>query len=106
MLKFVCFLCGFAEMAAIGSVISLGLSLVVSVVMLLVPLFLLVWALILSVRSRAARVPRARKSKVYVYVPPEQRRYPGQAFRPYVEPGQSYQSYQPQQSSQQYEEVW
>lgn len=82
MQRFLCFMCGFAEMMAFGAVLALSLPRVVAVVMLLVPVVLLVLSLVLPSWQRAARERRAR---VFVYVPSEQRQYPGQVYRPYVE---------------------
>lgn len=83
MQRFLCFLCGFAEMMAIGSAIALNLSRVVAVILLVLPVVLLVLVLAVSARQRAAQ---ERREQVFVYVPLEQREYPGQVTRLY-QPG-------------------
>lgn len=80
MRQFLCFVCGVAEMAALGSSLSLGFPLVVAALLLLIPVVLLVLVLVLPGWLEASR---ARRARVYVYVPPEQRRYPGQVTRLY-----------------------
>lgn len=82
---FICFMCGVAETAAIGSIVSLGVSPGVAVVLLLIPMVLL--ALSFWVPSWV-QVVQKRRGQVYVYVPPEQRRYSGEVYRPFVEQGQ------------------
>lgn len=88
-----CGFCGFAEMMGLGAVLSLPLPGPVVALILLLPVLLLFLVLALPAWQDAAR---ARRAQVYVYVPPEQRRYPGQVTRPYVE----------QEVYQSYEEEW
>ena len=88
MREFLCFMCGVAEMAAIGAILSLGLSQGVAVVLLLIPVVLLVLSLVVPAWARAAR---ARRARVFVYVPFEQRRYPGEVSRLSGEEEQWYQ---------------
>lgn len=78
MQRFLCFLCGFAFMAALGASLSLAFPALVTMLLLLIPVVLLVLVLRLPDWLDAAQ---ARRERVCVYVPPEQRA-PG--HRPYV----------------------
>lgn len=83
MQRFLCFLCGFAEVMAIGTAITLNLSRVVTVILVVIPVVLLALVLMVASWQRAAQ---ERREQVYIYVPVDQRDYPGQATRLY-QPG-------------------
>lgn len=81
MQRFLCFLCGFAFMAGLGASLSLAFPLLLTVLLLLIPVVLLVLVCALPGWLDAAQV---RRSRVQVYVPPAERRYPGEVTRPYT----------------------
>lgn len=83
MQRFLCFLCGFAEVMAIGAAITLNLSRAMTIVLVALPVVLLALVLMVSAWQRAAQ---ERREQVYIYVPVEQREYPGQMTRLY-QPG-------------------
>jgi hypothetical protein len=66
-------------MAAFGVSVSLALPLALAAVLLFIPVVLLVLVLRLPGWQEAVE---QRKRRVYVYVPPEERRYPGEVTRP------------------------
>jgi hypothetical protein len=80
--KAYCFLCGFVWMMALGVVVSSRPSGWLAAVLLLTPLLLLVLWFALPAWRQAVE---ARRARVFVYVPPEERAYPGQTTRPYIE---------------------
>lgn len=94
--KAYCLGCGFVEVMAIGVVMTLHLGWLVSAVLLLTPVVLLVLWFAWPAWRRAAQ---ERRTRVYVYVPLEQRMYPGEVTRPYTEEDA-------QVDEQQQQEVW
>jgi len=73
-------LCAFAVVLAFGAALALNLPGLVAVVLMAIPIFL---ALLVWVQPTWQAAAQRRREQVFVYVPPEQREYPGQAYRPY-----------------------